>query len=61
MKSLVYTVDYQIINDYAEKASNSAKSLKVYLRHSEEINTIIRKLNIPIIQSQQGIEQLRLF
>ena len=47
MKSLGHTVDYQIINEYAQKASNSALSLKDYSRHRDEINHLIKCLEIP--------------
>jgi hypothetical protein len=47
MKSLGYTVDYQIVNEYAQKASDSAKTLKDYSRHREEINRLIKCLEIP--------------
>lgn len=47
MKLLGYTVDYQIINDYAQKASNSVKTLKNYSRYREEINRLIECLEIP--------------
>jgi transcriptional regulator with XRE-family HTH domain len=49
MKSLGHKLDYQIVSEYAQKASNSALSLKDYPRHREEINRLIRCLNIPPI------------
>jgi len=47
MKSLGHKLDYQLINEYAQKASNSALSLKDYSRHREEINRLIKCLKIP--------------
>ena len=41
MKSLGITVDYQEVNDCAQKAKNSAKVLKDYHRHSAEIDHLI--------------------
>jgi hypothetical protein len=47
MKLLWYILDYQIVNEYAKKASASAKTLIDYSRHRDEINRLIKCLKIP--------------
>jgi hypothetical protein len=49
MKSMGHKLDYQLISEYAQKASNSVLSLKDYSRHREEINHLIKCLDIPPI------------
>jgi len=47
MKLLGFTIDYQTLGDLAESATNSAITLKDYVRHHQEINRLIRRLDIP--------------
>jgi len=47
MKSLGYTLDYEIVFDSANRAMNSIKTLKDYSRYCKEINRLIEQLDIP--------------
>lgn len=61
MKIHGYTLDQNTLNDHARKAENSANSLKDYVRHREEINHLIKCLNIPTPVKARTSQQLKLF